>query len=163
MDDWRTRLEDLINDARARIGDDAVRTALEDALERLAAPSPDVAPLAPAVAVLGVVACAGGWLGVLLRPSGQTTLHLGSAIVSLVEQVREQETLGAVGISVPVDRSAEVQAWRQSHPSVGIVDVGAERSGVGVTVPAMYSGMGFDESDLLEACGVAGVIARRFC
>lgn len=81
----------------------------------------------------------------------------------------------------------EVDAWVRSRPSLLVIEVHPELSfarmngepvlakkktsegasgrrrllaGVGVTVPPMYSGMGFEEDDLLDACAAAWSAAR---
>lgn len=155
VSDWRRELDDLIARGRRLIGDAAVEVALAEHLE-----SPDdaaaEAPLAPSVAVLGISACASGWVGVLVRPTSQTTLHVGSALVSVVEQVRDQTDLGIIGLHAG-SRRAEVDAFLAAHPTVVVVEVAASDANSealctqGLTLPAMYSGMGFDGTDLAQA------------
>ena len=167
MREWRLELDDLIARGREMYGDDEVRDALTDVLEGLGSDS--MGQLRPPVAVLGVRSCAAGWVGVLVRPSGHTTLHLGATLAVLVEQVREQESLGAVGLADATGQSEAIE-WLQTRPTVDVVEVSgsegdaaARRAALaskGVTVPPFYAGMGFAEEDLLAACEAASEAAH---
>lgn len=164
VDDWRADLRDLVTRARSSHSDADIREVFEGAL----ADGPGLAPtLAPSVAVLGVAACASGWVGVLVRPSGQTTLHVGSSLVGLVEQVRDQETLGAVRVA-PGSRQREVVAWLRTRPTVGVALIDRPQADfpsfaqTGLVLPPMYSGMGFDEEDLRLAGAAVIEAAQAF-
>jgi predicted RNase H-like nuclease len=100
VDQWRVELAELVRRGRAGLGDDAVREGLADALELIGEAAPT--PLRPPVVVLGVDGCKGGWVGVLVRPNGRTTLHTSTSIASLVEHIRQQEALGVVAIDMPI-------------------------------------------------------------
>lgn len=60
------------------------------------------APWAPAGPVLGVDACAGGWVGVAADPSGRLTVHAARTIDELVEQVRESVDPVVAAIDIPI-------------------------------------------------------------
>lgn len=168
MHDWQTELEELVERGRTSDGTEAVLEVLREMIARLVADAPASSPLMPSVAVLGLGACDAGWVGVLVRPSGRTSLHVGASLVGLVEQVRDQETLGVVGLR-PGGRAAEVAAWLRTQPTVEVVEVeGVDArpealAAAGLVVPAMYSGMGFTEGELLSACAAAVQGARPFC
>lgn len=162
---WRAELEELVARGRASVGHDEVRAALSDALENLV---DRPVRLTPSVPVLGLSSCDAGWLGVLLRPDGLTSLHLGSSIVGVVEQVREHESLGAVGLAGTGGEDAA--AWLATRPTVQVVEV-AELDGTpevrrdrlmtaGLAIPPMFAGLGFAESDLLAACEAAVAAAH---
>ncbi|HWU33549.1 MAG TPA: hypothetical protein VN108_11790, partial [Marmoricola sp.] len=165
VDEWRSELAELLARGRSAYGDAEVREFLKDALEGLARVQPSVQPLAPLIAVLGVSACDAGWVGVLVRPSGRTTLHVGSSLIGLIEQVRDQETLGAVGLWAGA-RTDEAAVWlnaRLTVEAVEVVDPDAASEALesaGLTLPAMYSGMGF-ELEELRIAGAAVIAASR--
>lgn len=250
--DWREELENVVRMGRATAGDATVRQALETVLAGLVADPDPASPLTPPIAVLGVDGCRGGWVGVLMKPDGRTTLHVGKTIVGIVEHIREQDELGVVAIDIPIglpddsireaDRLAraelagkascvfatapreaylaadyeaaraasiaasqtgaslsaqswalgpkilEVDAWVRSRPSVVVIEVHPELSfariqgepvlakkktsegastrrrllaSAGITVPAMYPGMGYEEDDLLDACAAVWTAARH--
>jgi hypothetical protein len=125
-------------------------------------------PLAPPVAVFGLSRCDVGWLGVLVRPSRQTSLHLGSTLQGLVEQVREQESLGAVGLADA--EHPDAVAWLSTRPTLQVVETAATAgtraqrrellAAAGAIIPMMYGGMGFGEDELLAACEAAVEAAR---
>ncbi|MGN6722604.1 MAG: hypothetical protein ACTHJM_08335 [Marmoricola sp.] len=160
MEKWRADLEGLVASVRAAQGDEVVRGALEELLGDLESAPLQPVPLAPPIAVMGVAACEAGWVGVVVRPDARTTLHVGATLPGLVEQVREQETLGVVGLADGAQPDAV--AWVSTRPTVPVVDVAAgggpaeERrvalGAAGLTIPAMYSRMGFTDVELLAAC-----------
>ena len=164
MDEWRAELDGLVSRGRELYGDDRVREVLAGAVEGIS--SEEAGPLRPVVAVLGVSPCESGWVGVLIRPTGQTSLHIGSRLGALVEQVREQESVGAVAL--PVSSAEDADPWLRSRPTVEVVEVplaDEQRRSArdsGITVPSMYPGMGFVEDDLLTACAVGVEAALRF-
>lgn len=168
MDQWRSELDEVVRAGCESYGTEAVLGVLGEIAAELAAGSPAVAVLMPSVAVLGLSACDAGWVGVLVRPSGQTSLHVGGSLVGLVEQVRDQETLGGVGVQSG-GRAAEVAAWLLTRPTVGVVEVEDADAraealvAAGLAVPTMYSGMGFTEGELLVACAAVVEVARPFC
>lgn len=96
--DWRERLSHLLDEAVAEHGPETVRAALGDQLERLAGPQ----PLAVEVPVLGVDACRGGWVGVLLRPGSRPAALTSRSIGALVELARESAAVAVVGIDIPI-------------------------------------------------------------
>lgn len=84
------------------------------------APLPEGPPqLRPDRPVLGVDACATGWVGVLLGPEGRPTVHVAATIGALVALVRETVEPSVVAIDIPIGlpdrggRSADAEARRQ--------------------------------------------------
>ena len=81
-----------------------------------AAPPPVLAPDAP---VLGVDACRGGWVGVVIDPDRRTSVFTASTITSLVALVRESFDVAVVAIDIPIGlpdssgRRADAEARQQ--------------------------------------------------
>jgi predicted RNase H-like nuclease/ADP-ribose pyrophosphatase YjhB (NUDIX family) len=67
--------------------------------QELAAPPP---VLAPDQAVLGVDACPGGWVGVVLDPARRATVFVDATIGGLVDLVRESTPVAVVAIDIPI-------------------------------------------------------------
>ncbi|MCW2835393.1 MAG: hypothetical protein JWN68_3346 [Nocardioides sp.] len=69
--------------------------------------------------VLGVDACAAGWVGVLVGPEGRATVHTADSITALVALVRESATPAVVAIDIPIGlpdrggRRADAEARRE--------------------------------------------------
>ena len=80
-----------------------------------AAPPPVLAPPAP---VLGVDACPGGWVGVVIDPDRRTSVFVAPGIAGLVELVRERHDVSVVAIDIPIGlpdtggRRADAEARR---------------------------------------------------
>lgn len=76
-------------------------------------------PLCPDRPVLGVDACATGWVGVLLGPDGRPAVHVAGSIAELVDLVRETAVPAVVAIDIPIGlpdrggRRADAEARRQ--------------------------------------------------
>ena len=121
-DDWRTRLTQLLDRAVEEHGPEAVRAVLGGELDRLAAATPE--PLVVEVPVLGVDACPGGWVGVLLAPDSRPAALTSRSISALVELARESAPVVVVGIDIPIGlpdrggRQADVLA-RRALPGKG--------------------------------------------
>lgn len=81
-----------------------------------AAPPPVLAPAAP---VLGVDACRGGWVGVVIDPDRRTSVFTASTITSLVALVRESYDVAVVAVDIPIGlpdssgRRADAEARRE--------------------------------------------------
>jgi predicted RNase H-like nuclease len=97
-DDWRTHLTRLLDEAVEQDGAGTVRAALADELDRLAGPQ----PLVVEAPVLGVDACRGGWVGVLLTPGSRPAALTSRSIGALVELARESAAVAVVGIDIPI-------------------------------------------------------------
>ncbi|PUA81121.1 hypothetical protein C7S10_11565 [Nocardioides currus] len=75
--------------------------------------------LRPDRPVLGVDACAAGWVGVLIGPEGRPTVHVAESISALLELVRESADPAVVAIDIPIGlpdaggRRADAEARRQ--------------------------------------------------
>lgn len=99
-----------------------IEAAVSGELEaRFAAPPGQGEPppvLTPPVPVLGVDACQGGWVGVVLDTERRAWPFSASAIGSLVDLVRERYDIGVVAIDIPIGlpdttgRSADAEARR---------------------------------------------------
>jgi predicted RNase H-like nuclease/8-oxo-dGTP pyrophosphatase MutT (NUDIX family) len=78
-------------------------------------PPPVLAPPAP---VLGVDACPGGWVGVVIDPDRRASVFVAPEIAGLVELVREQHDVSVVAIDIPIGlpdtggRRADAEARR---------------------------------------------------
>ncbi|MFC7362519.1 DUF429 domain-containing protein [Nocardioides astragali] len=59
-------------------------------------------PLRPDRPVLGVDACAGGWVGVLLGPEGRPAVYVARSISELLELVGETTQVSVVAIDIPI-------------------------------------------------------------
>jgi predicted RNase H-like nuclease len=99
-DDWRTELARLLDGAVARHGSDPVLAGLRSEIERLAPPTPS--PLEVEAPVLGVDACPGGWVGVLLTAGGRPAALTSRSIAALVELARGSAAVAVVGIDIPI-------------------------------------------------------------
>jgi predicted RNase H-like nuclease/ADP-ribose pyrophosphatase YjhB (NUDIX family) len=81
-----------------------------------AAPAPVLAPDAP---VLGVDACRGGWVGVVIDPDRRTSVFHAATIASLVALVRETYDVAVVAIDIPIGlpdtsgRAADAEVRRE--------------------------------------------------
>jgi predicted RNase H-like nuclease len=90
-----------------------------DALERLVPAQTPSTPLEVTTPVLGVDACAGGWVGAVLAPGApRPRVVVAPSIAELVEAVRGEVDVRVVGIDIPIGlpdssvRSADVLARR---------------------------------------------------
>ena len=104
---------------------DRIAAATSDEREaRFVAPAgqEDAAPppvLAPDVPVLGVDACRGGWVGVVIDPDRRSSVFTASTISSLVALVRETYDVVVVGVDIPIGlpdttgRAADAEARRE--------------------------------------------------
>lgn len=100
-----------------------IEAALSDEREArfVGGPVPDATPepLRPERPVLGVDACANGWVGVLLTADGRPTVSVARSIAELVELVRETCEPAVVAIDIPIGlpdtggRAADAEARRQ--------------------------------------------------
>ncbi|WP_457208148.1 DUF429 domain-containing protein [Nocardioides sp. P5_C9_2] len=100
-----------------------VADALSDEREARFVTDPDAAPvreaLRPERPVLGVDACRAGWVGVLLAPDGQATVHVAASVTELWGRVREGAEPAVVAIDIPIGlpdsgaRRADAEARRQ--------------------------------------------------
>lgn len=185
IDDWRHRLAELLTEAVETVGADQVRAALRDEAERLDGTSspPTLAVDRP---VLGVTACASGWVGVLLAPDARPAVLQSGSLAALVELATESAALAVVAIGVPGDPEAD--AWVRSGPGPEVIEVrpgtsfaqlagapiepqeddphgvAARRAAlgsVGLDAPMWMRGVGFGEDDLLDACAVAWTAVRH--
>jgi len=119
---WRAELEAVVARGLTSHSRDEVVTALRDAVTELGRSTP--APLVPAAPVLGVDACASGWVGVLLSPARPPAVLAGATIAALVELARETAEPAVVAIDIPIGlpdeggRQADVLA-RRALPGKG--------------------------------------------
>ncbi|MBL0749871.1 DUF429 domain-containing protein [Nocardioides baculatus] len=75
--------------------------------------------LAPDTPVLGVDACAGGWVGVVIDPDRRSAVFTAATITSLVALVRETYDVAVVAVDIPIGlpddsgRQADAEARRE--------------------------------------------------
>ena len=121
--DWRQRLAQAVADGVACTGPAGALEALRDEIERLSGPA-EPSPLEVRVPVLGVDACKGGWVGVLLSPARPAAVLAAATIAALVELARESADLAVVAIDIPIglpdDRVREADTLaRRALPGKG--------------------------------------------
>lgn len=144
-DDWRTDLADSVARGLTADGLEAVTSALGSAAEALRVhPDAPVDPLRPDRPLLGVLGCEAGYLGVLLTEAGRISVHAAGTRSGLLDQVRETADPYVVEA--------------RDHDGSG---TSAERREAlrreGFAAPGWFSGSGFTEGELLDAC--AAVVA----
>lgn len=149
MTDWRPDLDSAIARGLDAEGLAAVEAELSRQADRLRShPDAAVEPLRPEVPVLGVAECTAGHLGVLLTEDGRISVHVAATRSGLLDQVRET--------AEPYIAIAEAWAGRETT---------AERRErlrrAGLAAPGWYSGSGFTESELLDACDALLAAVRR--
>ena len=82
------------------------------------APAPRIEALFPVAPVLGVDACPGGWVGVLLHHDLRAQVFVARTITELVDLVGETTRVGVVAIDIPIGlpdttgRAADAEARR---------------------------------------------------
>ena len=149
-DDWRADLADAVARGLTEQGWDAVVDELAEHGDRLAAhPDAPVEPLIPSVPILAVSTCEAGHLGVLVNVDGRVSVHLGRSPEALVAQVSETAEPGLVENVEHYPGPATVEERREVLGQAGL------------SVPAWFSGSGFTESELLDACGAVVVALSR--
>jgi predicted RNase H-like nuclease len=128
--DWRRGLQEVVDaglrDHRAAQVIAALGAEIAKAEKAPAAAPPPVPRTRPAVPtpVLGVDACSGGWVGVLLRPDAPLQVLLAETIGALVDLARETAPVTVAAIDIPIGlpdagrRQADVQA-RRALPGKG--------------------------------------------
>ncbi len=141
MTDWHSDLGALVEQGIEQLGLTTVTSALRDQLDELAAhPDAQAEPFRPDVPVLAVVACEAGQLGVLVQPDGRLSVHVARTRDALLDQVRE---------------TAEPQVMVTADPSDSATTTAERRALLGrsgLVAPGWYSGSGFTEDELLDAC-----------
>lgn len=141
MTDWHTDLGALVERGVEQLGLTRVTSALRDQLDELAAhPDAQAEPFRPDVPVLAVVACDAGELGVLVQPDGRLTVHVARTRAALLEQVGETTEPHVVVTADASDTAATTAERRDLLARSGLV------------APGWYSGSGFTEDELLDAC-----------
>ncbi len=99
-------------------------TSTEREARFVAPPGQETAVRSPAVfdldrPVLGVDACASGWVGVLLAPQSRPAVFMAATIIELVSLVRESAEPAVVAIDIPIGlpdrggRRADAEARRE--------------------------------------------------
>jgi hypothetical protein len=187
--DWQGELRALIDRAVAADGQDAVAAALRDHTQRLSGGA-GISPIVVAVPVLGAVATATGWVGVLLAPERPPAVLAAGTLGALVELARGSAELAiaAIGASSELpdrERVGQVEALstvvevievdpvasftkiaadplRTDRESTeGVAERRALLASTGLRPPAWFRGSDFREQDLLDACAAAWTAVRR--
>lgn len=110
--EWRQRLQEVVDDGLRELRAAQVIAALsaEVAHAEKGRPRARKAPPAPPepagfvvpAPVLGIDACAGGWVGVLLDPDGPARVLTSESVGALVELARESAHVAVVAIDIPI-------------------------------------------------------------
>ncbi len=141
MTDWHSDLGALVHQGIEQLGLTRVTSALRDQLDELAAhPDAQAEPFRPDVPVLAAVACDAGELGVLVQPDGRLTVHVARTRAALLEQVGETAEPHVVVTADPSGTATTATERRELLARSGLV------------APGWYSGSGFTEDELLDAC-----------
>lgn len=168
MTTWRDELAGAVARGLAEEDWAAVVDALGEEAEQLAVhPDAPIEPLCPGVPVLGLIACASGRLGVLLGTDGRVSVHLGRTTAVLVGQVRENADPGLLVFTGETE--SEAPDWADVatdtvSPYDGQDGLDERREFLrlaGLNAPAWFSGSGFTETELLDACGAVVVALSR--
>lgn len=166
--DWRADLADAIARGLAENGWDAVVDVLGDVGEELSAhPDAPIEPLSPLVPVLALVGCEAGTLGVLVNVDGHVSVHQGRTAAVLVAHVRESIEPGLLVFTgdAPVDATDwsafETEAVASYTGDATLEERREALRLAGLTAPGWFSGSGFTEAELLDACGAVVVAVGR--
>ncbi|MCX6398107.1 MAG: hypothetical protein NTV23_16580 [Propionibacteriales bacterium] len=166
-EDWRADLADAVARGLTTEGWDAVVDVLGALGDDLAAhPDAPIEPLAPAAPVLGLVPCEAGCLGVLLNVDGHVTVYLGRSARVVVAQVQETTDPGLLVLTGEDDESHDWSGFATESvaPYDGAATTEERREllrQTGFSAPAWFSGSGFTEAELLDACGAVVVALGR--
>lgn len=168
MTTWHDDLRAAVARGLAAEGPVAVGTELEAQYALLAEhPDAPVEPILPEVPVLAVAGCASGRLGILLDVDGRVSVHLARTTAVLLDQVRESTDPGVLAFTG--DAEQEAATW-SDVPTESVAaydgedDLADRREQLrrsGLVAPGWFSGSGFTEAQLLDACGAAVVAVRR--
>lgn len=163
-DIWQDRLRALLGapdrDAAVRAEVAAVERYLRRLEEIASATDETPATLEVSDVVLGVDACSGGWVGVLLEPGApRPRVLLASSLDALVEMARESVEPAVVALTT---EHPEVRPLRMHHPGLRVTTTQAtpfasveELEAAGLARPSVLAGRGYDEGDVLAACAAA--------
>jgi predicted RNase H-like nuclease len=105
---WRRALEELTTQGLRDHQPSQVLAALGEEVARSALKPTDQAQggratvLRPSVPVLGVDACAAGWVGVCLRPDLPPTVLVGATVQDLLDVARTTGPVSLVAIDIPI-------------------------------------------------------------
>ena len=120
IDDLPPMSESMLARIDAALSDEREARFVSDTARGPApAPEPVIDPLLPPAPVLGVDACPGGWVGVLLHVDLRAQVFRGRSITELVELVEETTRVAVVAIDIPIGlpdssgRAADAEARRQ--------------------------------------------------
>lgn len=167
-DDWRADLADAIERGLAENGWDAVADVLGDLGSELAShPDAPIEPLSPQAPVLALVACEAGALGVLVNVDGHVSVHQGRSAAVVVAHVQESVEPGLLVFTGeapadPTDWSAFTTEVVASYTGDATLEERREALRLaGLTAPGWFSGSGFTEAELLDACGAVVVAVGR--
>lgn len=163
---WREALANAVASGLAEDGFLAVSGALSDQYAGLAEhPDAPIDPLTPQVAVLAVTGCETGRLGVLLGTDARLSVHLGRTTSAIIDQVQESTEIGLLVFAGEADTDVRGGfATEVVAPYDGPADLAERREFLrlaGLTTPAWFSGSGFTEAELLDACGAVVVAVGR--
>lgn len=166
--DWRADLADAVARGMAEDGWDAVVDVLGEQAEQLAVhPDAPIEPLTPEAPVLALVPCESGYLGVLVNVDGRVSVHQGRTAAVLVAHVQESVEPGALVFSGEgADDLSDWSAFATEtvEPYAGPASLEERREFLrlaGLTAPGWFSGSGFSEAELLDACGAVVVAVGR--
>ncbi|MEO5743701.1 MAG: hypothetical protein ABIQ53_03795 [Terracoccus sp.] len=166
--DWRADLGAAVARGMAEEGWDAVVDALGEQAEQLAVhPDAPIEPLTPDAPVLALIGCESGRLGVLVGADGRVSVHLGRATAAVLDQVRENTEPALLVFTGDIGAEAAGRsdvATETVDPYEGSASLEERRESLrlaGLEAPGWFSGSGFTESELLDACGAVVVAVGR--
>ena len=159
---WRRSLEELITEGLREYGSAQVLAALDEERNRAADDDPSPPVLRPTVPVLGVAACAAGWVGVCLRPDLPPAVLLAGTVEQLLELARTTGPVSLVaGASTIGTDGVDTIEMPAESSQVGVLEQRQALADVGFAVPGWFRGSGFTEPELLTACGAALAAVRH--
>lgn len=166
--EWRSDLADAVARGLAAEGWGAVVDALGEQAEQLAEhPDAPIDAITPDAPVLAVIACEAGRLGVLLDVDARVSVHLGRSTAVVVDQVSENTRIGLLVLTGGTESEAAsvtdfpVEVVAPYEGADGLEERREFLRLAGFTVPAWFSGSGFTEAELIDACGAVVVALAR--
>ena len=160
---WRRALDELVTQGLrdhqpsrvlAALGEEVARSALEPTDQA----QPGHAPvLRPSVPVLGVDACAAGWVGVCLRPELPPRVLVGATVQDLLDVARTTGPVSLVAIDIPIGLP---DAGSRRADSLARAELPGRASSVFTTlVRSAYQAQSYEEARAANIAATGGTSA----